>query len=152
MGVMVSKVIDSKVAQKRTRDAVDKAREDAVKTQPANIDAFLPQWIMASIEALAKESPQKNPKISLPKEKAIELFNKLIQEGAGIPLWLESCKPALNAPEVVQAIDTAYEKYPEPRDPNAPYKGKGKGDGKGDGKGWGKNAAMQDGWNDGMNM
>ena len=149
---IVTKVIDSKVNQKRVRDAVDKAREDAVKTQPANIDAFLPQWIMAAIEALAKESPAKNPKISLPKEKALELFNKLIQEGAGIPLWLESCKPSLSAPEVVQAIDTAYEKYPEPRDRNAPYKGKDKGDGKGGGKGWGKDGGMQDGCQDGMNM
>merc|ERR1711972_882283 len=128
----IKKIVPNKVAQKKVREAIDAARENVVKQAPGNVDVFITSWVQLATDMLAKTSAQSNPKISLSEPDALRLYKELVQNGCGVPLWLENAyggKLPPNSPQVPNAVALAYSSYPDPK-PRM-EKGCGKGCGKG---------------------
>lgn len=137
---VLKKIITGKASQKKVRDAVDNSREELLKQSIDTADAFVTAWITGTVKALGKDIGN-----VLPKATALNLFQSLVKEGGGIPLWLMNaantspeCKSVLN--EVETTINTLYADIPEDN------WGGGGGGGKGAAKGFGGFGAAQPQW------
>jgi len=121
--------VSGKVAQKKCRDCVDSAREEVFLQRADSAETFVQKWIKLSIEKLSKTGG--NVHLTLKESDAIRLFNGLIQEGGGLPMYLvrlHGGKPPEDWVEVKTAVSQAYSLHPAPRQTSCGG-GKGKGAG-----------------------
>jgi hypothetical protein len=92
---VIQKLVHSKAAQKKVRDALDTAREEVVNEELGTVEDFLSRWTQSTVQNLAKAS-QGSPSSNLPLGLGIQLFDGLVQEGGGIPqplIMLEGVLP-----------------------------------------------------------
>lgn len=105
---IVKNVISGKIQQKSVSAAVDSAREVAINAISSegivDSEAFMKKWVRSTVDALRGNIRD------LPQSTAIELFDKLVQEGGGLPFVLElgQGKPPAKWPAIVDAVNAAF--------------------------------------------
>jgi len=124
----LKKVVTSKQAQKKVRDALDTAREEVYNQTPPTSEAFIQGWIQGTVDQMAKAGG--NPKQSLSEADATRLFDTMVQEGGGLPLQLVKMSghtPPRGWPEIPSAVRAAYANYPDVAPAGNAWNGKGGG-------------------------
>jgi len=106
--------LSSKAAQKKVGGACDAARKKVIGTKPDSAEAFVKSWVKLTIDQLAESG---NLHEHMTEVQAIKLFNKLIQEGGGIPtnlLRMNGGKPPQSCNEISDLVEEAYQAHPPP--------------------------------------
>lgn len=108
----VQRVVQGKTTQKRVREALDVARQEAVEAESGQLQGFLAIWIAATTRILAGSTPQGDPRSCLEEEKASELFHALVQDGS-LPMQLVAAEglPPQGWPAVDATVTETYWGY-----------------------------------------
>jgi hypothetical protein len=109
---VVKTVITGKTSQKKSSEAVDSTREQLVKSMAAGEvaatkEGFMTSWIQATIDRLKATAGGFSD--LLPKALCTRLFDELVQDGGGLPWFLEGeGKPPKGWPEIPKAVELVY--------------------------------------------
>merc|ERR1712187_392863 len=110
---VVKSVVTGLKTQKRVRDAVDTSREEVKQQVPANAEEFVDAWVSITVGKLAQASDG-YPTNLLSQADAERLFQKMIQDGGGIPPVLEQAaggKTDMMFQRMSNAILSAYANF-----------------------------------------